>query len=143
MRLLLLTLILALILILTYTNTKVNKKVNSLLVQCKSNLINDGKTFCCWVGPVNSLEEHHQSECQYITVMCNSIDCNKILPRYQMIEHAKECENRLIKCKLCTKVGPYSNRYHYYYYYYYFFIIIVIIIISLEKFTKTNAKIGF
>ena len=91
-------------------NEEVKKKVKASLVQCKTNLTSDGKNFCCWVGSVDGLEEHLQSECQYITVMCNSLDCNKILPRYQMVEHAKECENRLIKCKLCSKVGPYLNR---------------------------------
>ena len=56
---------------------------------------------CSWTGPLHAAATHYSSACQFYDMKCK--DCGIDLMRFELIEHAAICLNRLISCALCQE----------------------------------------
>jgi RING-type zinc-finger len=56
---------------------------------------------CDWKGPFGELEKHLVKECPYVKFKCLNHGCSFISKRKEAEKHAKDCDFRAARCKLC------------------------------------------
>lgn len=81
------------------------REVLSLVVHCT--FMEDG---CNWMGEVRYLEDHKQTDCKYLEVLCVHATCSMRVKKSELADHfIKECRVRLQQCQFCDKSVAYCE----------------------------------
>ena len=89
-----------------FLDKPVKREIDGLKIHCTN-----CKTGCSWVGVLNSLKPHLESEkgCGYVEVSCSK-HCNKQLQRRDLADHlTQHCSLRKYKCQHCGEEDTYQT----------------------------------
>ena len=83
----------------------INYTISLLEMKCR-NYING----CSWKGKCKEYKEHLKKYCLKEKVACPNRGCKQLIMKEDIIKHSKECEYRLILCKLCNIKIQYIDK---------------------------------
>ena len=79
-------------------NTIIEYEIKKILIYCKNKY--EG---CPFVSNISNIELHEKS-CQYNKLKCINLDCDKEIPKIEMVTHLiKDCSSKRINCLYCKE----------------------------------------
>ena len=78
-----------------------NKILEKYKIKCKNHLF--GCNF------FDKIAEYKRHDCEYQNVRCHNKDCNFVVYKFELPDHKKKCDFRVIQCDLCKKDCVFKN----------------------------------